>query len=81
LGQTTALTATVISGNNVTYAWNLGDGAQRSGRIVTHTYPATGNYTASVTASNSVSTITATTSVVIVAPRHPIYLPLIVRNR
>jgi PKD repeat protein len=66
LGQATALTATVVSGSRVTYTWDLGDGATGSGALVTHTYPALGPYTAVVTASNSVSLLTATTTVMIV---------------
>ena len=65
LGQITTLTATIISGTNVVYDWDLGDGSVASGSVVTHTYPTAGNYTAVVTASNSVSVITATSAVTI----------------
>ncbi|MFQ5580650.1 MAG: PKD domain-containing protein [Nitrospiria bacterium] len=74
LGQITTLTATVTAGSNATYTWAFGDGETGSGATVTHTYPVTGIHTAVVTASNSVSMLTATTTVTI---RYYIYLPVI----
>jgi RHS repeat-associated protein/uncharacterized repeat protein (TIGR01451 family) len=68
LGQPTALRATITSGSNVTYTWALGDGEFGTGAVVTHTYPATGTYTAVVTASDSTRLLTATTPVTIVTP-------------
>jgi uncharacterized repeat protein (TIGR01451 family) len=65
LGSATTLTATVTAGTHITYTWAFGDGLVGSGPVVTHTYPADGMYTAIVTASNSVSQLTATTSVTI----------------
>ncbi len=65
LGQVTALTATVGAGSNILYRWGLGDGTAGSGEVLTHTYAALGVYTAIVTASNSVSTLRVTTTVVI----------------
>jgi RHS repeat-associated protein len=65
LGQLTTLTATVTAGTDVSYAWAFGDGEMGSGSVVTHTYPDAGVYTAVVTASNSVSVVTATTAVTI----------------
>jgi PKD repeat protein len=66
LGISTAFTATVGSGSNVVYLWNFGDGsATASGVNVTHTYGAVGVYTASITATNSVSSLAMTTPVVI----------------
>jgi uncharacterized repeat protein (TIGR01451 family) len=82
LGSPTTLTATITAGSNVTYTWAFGDGTGGSGALVTHTYPATGTYTAIVTASNSAGQLTATTLVTIVeapAGGH-IYLPLILKN-
>ena len=66
LGQLTMLTATVSSGNHVTYDWEFGDGTTGSGPEIAHIYPAAGSYTAVVTASNGVSIISATTSVSII---------------
>ena len=80
LGQATTLTATVSAGTDITYAWTLGDGHLGSGAVVTHTYPAAGTYTATVTASNSVSMITATTTVSIAAAGYHIYLPIVLKN-
>ena len=65
LGGSTTLTATVLSGNPVTYLWNLGDGTFAAGASVSHVYTAIGHYTAIVTATNSVSVMTATTSITI----------------
>jgi YD repeat-containing protein len=64
-GQLTTLTATVTAGTNVAYTWAFGDGEMGSGSVVTHTYLDAGVYTAVVTASNSVSVLTATTTVTI----------------
>ncbi len=65
LGQTTTLTGTITQGNNVTYTWGFGDGGAGNGRVITHTYPSPGAYTAVVTASNPVNTLTATTTVLV----------------
>ena len=79
LGNVTSLTATVASGSNVSYQWNLGNNVLKQGQSVTFTYDAIGFYTAIVTASNSVSLITATTPVTIFKPKY-IYLPLILKT-
>ncbi|MGW8250463.1 MAG: PKD domain-containing protein, partial [Anaerolineales bacterium] len=50
LGQPTTLSASVQDGTNVVFDWDFGDGVSGSGAQVTHTYPATGSYTARVTA-------------------------------
>jgi PKD repeat protein len=63
LGETTILSATVISGTNVAYKWDLGDGIPGTGALISHIYPNLGVYTATVTASNAVSTAQATTVV------------------
>jgi hypothetical protein len=65
LGQLTTLTANVVSGTNVSYAWALGDGAPGSGAVVTHTYPAVNVYTAIVTATNNISVVIGTTTVTV----------------
>ena len=64
LGSSTAFTATA-SGTNIVYTWNLGDGTLLSGNPVNHSYANAGVYTAIVTATNSVSVMTATTQVTI----------------
>jgi PKD repeat protein len=62
----TTLTATVEAGDLVTYRWDFGDGSAPGNRqAVTHTYPTAGIYTAIVTASNSLNTVTATTTVTV----------------
>jgi len=65
LGASTTLSATVTYGSNVSYDWDFGDNATGGGKVVTHTYPAVGEYTALVTASNVLGTSTATTTVII----------------
>ncbi|MBN2392910.1 MAG: PKD domain-containing protein [Anaerolineae bacterium] len=67
LGNVTMLSATVESGNGVTYTWDFGDGALGNGAVIQHIYPDTGFYTATVTATNSVNSLTATTHVTITA--------------
>jgi uncharacterized repeat protein (TIGR01451 family) len=79
LGRATTLTATITGGSNVVYTWALGDGDTGSGAVVVHTYPATGTYTAVVTASNSVSVRTATTPVTIIEALK-LYLPIIFKD-
>jgi PKD repeat protein len=67
-GETTGLTATVSTGSNVTYAWDFGDGqpsALEDQAAALHNYAA-GSYTATITALNSVSMMTATTQVQLV---------------
>jgi PKD repeat protein len=59
------LTAIISSGGNVGYVWDFGDGAGGSGWGVYHQYAAEGLYTATVTASNSINTLTAATVVTI----------------
>jgi uncharacterized repeat protein (TIGR01451 family) len=66
LGNVTTLTATITAGTHVFYTWAFGDGTTGSGAVLAHTYPSVGVYTAVVTASNEVSTLTATTTVDIV---------------
>ena len=79
LGQVTTLTATVTAGSNVTYTWAFGDGDTGNGATVNHVYPATGPYTAVVTAANLVNALVETTSVQIYKPSLYIYLPLVQR--
>ncbi len=68
LGRTTYLTASISAGSNVTYVWAFGDGQTGSGAIVTHTYAVLGVYTAMVTATNSLGSISITTTVKIISP-------------
>jgi subtilisin-like proprotein convertase family protein len=83
LGAATTFTATVVSGTKpITYTWDLGDGAIGSGAQITHTYTATGVYTATVTATNVVNALGAQTIVAVneppIIPR--VYLPGIFRT-
>jgi len=65
LGGTTVMTATIISGTEVTYAWDFGDMGIDTGQVVTHVYTTTGVYTAVVTASNAYNSLQEVTSVTI----------------
>lgn len=65
LGQTLNFEASVTGGNNVEYKWNFGDGDAASGATISHTYTALGTYTATVTATNNISTVTASTVVTV----------------
>jgi PKD repeat protein len=76
LGRTTYFNATLSSGTNVTYTWSYGEGSVGSGANAQHVYAASGTYTAIVTATNSISTASATTGVSVLWPN---YLPLIQR--
>lgn len=53
LGDLTMFSATVKSGSNISYTWDLGDGSPaKFGQTISHRYAAEGNYRASVTALN-----------------------------
>ncbi|HTP11094.1 MAG TPA: PKD domain-containing protein, partial [Anaerolineae bacterium] len=66
LGNTTHFTATISGGSNVAYQWNFGDGAVASGANTSHIYGAVGSYVATVTATNGVSVVVASTNASIV---------------
>ncbi len=78
IGQTTHLSATLLTGTNVNYAWNFGDGLSGSGSEIDHVYPAVGVYTAVVTASNTNNSLAATT-LVTVAPA-TVFLPVVIHD-
>jgi hypothetical protein len=82
LGETTLLTATIITGTNVIYDWDFGDGSTASGISVSHTYFDVGVYTATVTATNAISTLDASTLVVVLPlpPAWHFWLPLLWRG-
>lgn len=63
IGNATKLTATISTGTNVHYTWDFDDGQNGNGSDVAHTYPASGIYTAVVTASNSVNSLSTSTEV------------------
>ncbi len=64
-------TAHITAGTNVSYAWDFGDGGSAVGQEVSHVYPQTGTYTATVLAINSINTLTATTRVTITSMPEP----------
>jgi len=65
LDEVTTLTASISTGSNVTYIWDFGDGSSGSGDVVQHTYTEAGEFTATVTATNSVGEQNGTTVVVV----------------
>ncbi|CAG0937303.1 partial Collagenase ColH, partial [Thermoflexales bacterium] len=69
LTDVTYFTATVATGSNLTYQWNFGDGQTASGTLSSHTYAATGNYTALVTATNGAGSVSTATPVTITNQR------------
>jgi PKD repeat protein len=68
LGNATFFTSTIVTGTNVTYAWNFGDGQTGSGATISHTYATFGTYTAIVTATNGTSNASVTTTVNVDVP-------------
>jgi len=70
LGDTTFFTATA-GGSNIATTWDFGDGNVATGARIGHTYAQVGVYTARVTATNSITTVVATTQVTVTnaAPR------------
>lgn len=66
LGSSTAFTATITTGTNVTYEWNFGDNsALGSGANPTHQYAAVGTYTAIVTATNNLGSASSSVAVTV----------------
>jgi PKD repeat protein len=65
LGKETRLAAAPVSGTNVRYDWDLGDGTTGSGPVVTHLYPSARAYTAVVTAANSAGEVTRTVTITV----------------
>ena len=72
----TVFTATVQSGQPTTYTWDMGDGTQLHGHIVSHTYTSFGIFTITLTATDGVTTLQATLPVG--EPLRRIYLPALV---
>jgi PKD repeat protein len=77
LGQLTTMTASVATGTNVSFDWDLGGGQVGSGGIVSYTFPSAGYHTVAVTASNSVGAISAA---MVVPVRAYVHLPLVLRG-
>ena len=71
-GQATFFTATISAGTNVSYLWNFGDGSTAAGQTTSHTYASAGNFTALVTATNSVPSSASATSAVTITKASPV---------
>lgn len=63
LSNATDFDADVTDGTPDSYAWDFGDGNDGSGASPSHTYAASGVYTATVVATNETNSMTATTTV------------------
>ena len=77
VGHLTHFTATISAGSNVIYTWDFGNGHLASGATPSYTYPFTGTYTATVTATNNFGSSTTTTLVTIEPIK--LYLPLLLK--
>jgi uncharacterized repeat protein (TIGR01451 family) len=66
LGSATTLSATLTTGTNVAYQWDLGDGSSGSAGRLAHTYGAMGSYTVVLTATNNQGQQVATDTVEVV---------------
>ncbi|MBN2007545.1 MAG: FG-GAP repeat protein [Anaerolineae bacterium] len=73
LDDATFFTASVTGGTSIVYDWAFGDGQllPNGGATVQHVYPAEGNYTASVTATNRANNMSASTLITI-TPGQPV---------
>lgn len=80
LGQPTAFTATIATGSNVIFTWDLGDGNIGQGPNVIHTYSSPGVFTAILTARNSVSHERVELPILVIQPGYKIYLPLSMKS-
>jgi hypothetical protein len=80
LGNMTTFTATISAGSNVTFTWDFGDDSPtKLGAVVTHTYEIAGDFTATVTVSNSRGVEQETTAVTI-EEMFKCFLPVFVLN-
>jgi predicted outer membrane repeat protein len=77
VGNLTTFTASVTFGRAVSYQWDFGDGSFGSGSTAAHVYATPGQYVATVTAANGAGSLTAQTTVQVMA--NTIYLPFIRR--
>ncbi len=71
LNEVITFTASITAGTNVSYTWQFGDGGRAVGQEVSRVYTQVGTYTATVVASNSTNTMTATTVVSITPIERP----------
>ncbi len=84
LGNPTAFTATISETGAVTYTWAFGNGESLAEGDATaqHVYAAAGNYTATVTATTGITSVSAASAVTITASpmaSSTINLPLVLR--
>lgn len=75
LGNATHLTASVLAGSDVVYAWDFGDGDTASGANAVHGYASAGIFTATVTASNGAGDVSMSLPVTVTTPVIPPVAP------
>jgi glycosidase/PKD repeat protein len=71
LGSATTFTATTAAGTGLVFDWDFGDGTRSLGAdavVISHTYATPGAYTATVTVSNGVSSVSVGEAVLVQAP-------------
>ena len=79
LGQVTTFTPSGLAAG-FTYHWDFGDGVTSNVNPATHTYAAAGHYLATVTATNGVVSLIATTQVTVLnVPGFHIFLPTVLK--
>ena len=71
LGNITHYTASVQAGSDVVYTWHFGDGTTGSGITTSHMYSDTDIYTATVTATNDLGSISTNVLVTVTNPVAP----------
>ncbi len=57
--------ASVESGGQINYSWGFGDGTTATGQLTNHVYTTPGDYIVTVTASNSLGTVTQTKTITV----------------
>lgn len=66
------LTAATTAGTEpVTYSWNFGDGSTATGALVSHIYNTAGSHTATVTATNSIGSVSQSVTITVTAAAPP----------
>jgi predicted outer membrane repeat protein len=64
-GRTVNFVAVVETGSDIRFVWDFGDGTTEEGATASHVYAEPGNYSVTITASNSLGVEQATTGVIV----------------
>jgi phage baseplate assembly protein gpV len=79
LGTATSFSARALSGSNVVYNWDFGDGHSATGDRLSHVYKVSGVYQVVVTAANGVSECVAWAQIHVRDPRTVVFLPFVLK--